>query len=341
MPDITVPVVQGNITEYSLNWPSPHQKSTHELAFSDRFIFVTGQDMDQVAKFDYQGNILAYYHLPKGSAPHGILVDKQNRLWVSLESHGQVVQLDHNGTIVQTIDVRIYPAGSAPINTAPHGIGLDADGLTIWFTGKRTSTIGRIDPDHTVTHFQLNTLAALPIFLSASPDGGMWGTELYGSTILNITKDNLVREFNIPTANSRPIAIIPDPLGNCMWFTEEAGVKIGKIDNRGHITEYTVPALQKNDILASLTFDQEGNLWVQVYVDTHHPEPQGYDYIIQFDKSITSLKDNNLSGVPFVIHTIPSRMSMMHRIKTDAEGNIWFTEMMTDKLGKIVLSKNE
>jgi virginiamycin B lyase len=122
-----------------------------------------------------------------------------------------------------------------------------------------------------------------------------------------------------------------------MWFTEEAGVKIGKIDMDGKITEYPVPALQKNDILASLAFDRDNNLWVQVYVDHNNPKPAGCDYILKFDKSIRDIKGSDLSGIPFSTHTVPSTGTMMHRIKMDDQGNLWFTEMMTDKLGKIRL----
>ncbi|CAN5428019.1 N/A [soil metagenome] len=330
----------GIITEYSLNWPGGLKGSTHELVINERFIFVTGQNMHQVAKFNYKGELLTYFNMPEGSGPHGLLIDKKGRLWVSLEFHGKVVRLNDDGHIVEEIDVQLYAEGAAkPINTAPHGIGLDADGETIWFTGKRTSTIGKINPDWTVEHFPLGTLAALPIFLSAGPDGGIWGTELFGNCILNMSATGALNEYKIPTLNSRPIAVIPDPSAKCMWFTEEAGVKIGKIDMHGKITEYPVPALQKNDILASLAFDHEENLWVQVYVDTNNPTPQGYDYIIRFDKSIRLLTGNDLSGVPFTTHTIPSKMSMMHRIRMDYDGNIWFTEMMTDKLGKISLKK--
>jgi len=336
MPAANGPSTLGIITEYSLNWPGGLHGSTHELVISEKFIFVTGQNMHQVAKFDYNGKLLTYYNMPDKSGPHGILIDKKGRLWVSLEFFGKVVRLDDEGKIVEEVDVQIYAKGAkTPINTAPHGIGLDADGETIWFTGKRTSTIGRINPDKSVEHFELQTLAALPIFLSAGADGGIWGTELLGSYILNISHQGVVNEYKIPTANSRPIAVIPDPSAKFMWFTEEAGVRIGKIDMEGKITEYTVPALQKNDILASLAFDREMNLWVQVYVDSNNPNPPGYDYIIRFDKSIRDLSGNDLSGVPFTTHTIPSKMSMMHRIRMDYDGNLWFTEMMTDKLGKI------
>ena len=156
-------------------------------------------------------------------------------------------------------------------------------------------------------------------------------------TRADISNDGVVNEYKIPTANSRPIAVVPDQCEPYMWFTEEAGVKIGKIDMNGNMTEYRVPALQKNDILASLSFDPDGNLWVQVYVDAANPNPAGYDYIIMFDKSIRQLQGDDLSGIPFVMHTIPSKMSMMHRIRPDHDGNLWFTEMMTDKLGKIKL----
>ena len=329
----------GIITEYSLNWPGDLKGSTHELVMNKEFIFVTGQNMHKVAKFNYKGELLTHYEMPDGSGPHGLLIDAKGQLWVSLEFHGLVARLDDNGNIVEKIDVKIHAKGAEkPINTAPHGIGLDADGETIWFTGKRTSTLGKINPDRSVEHFELPNLSSLPIFLSAGP-GGIWGTELFSSAILHKPQnEEKVKEFKIPTANSRPIAVIPDPDGTSMWFTEEAGVRIGKVDPEGHITEYTIPALQKNDILASLSFDHEKNLWVQVYVDSNNPTPPGYDYIIKIDKSIRDLKTNDLSGVPFVTHTIPSKMSMMHRIRMGLDGNLWFTEMMTDKLGKIALN---
>jgi len=344
MPESDAPATLGNITEYSLNWPGGLKGSTHELVINEDYIFVTGQNMHRVAKFDYEGTLLKYFKMPDGSGPHGLLIDKKGQLWVSLEFHGKIARLNQDdGSIEEEIDVKLYAKGAeTPINTAPHGIGLDADGETIWFTGKRTSTIGRVKSGGKVEHFELQNLAALPIFLSAGPTGGIWGTELFQSSILHITEEGVVKESTIPTSGSRPIAIIPDPSENYMWFTEEAGVKIGKIDMDGNITEYTIPALQPNDILASLVFDRENNLWVQVYVNQSDPIPAGpsYDYIIKIDKSIRSLKGNDISGVSFITHTIPSKMSMMHRIRMDYEGNLWFTEMMTDKLGKITLMKS-
>jgi virginiamycin B lyase len=326
----------GIITEYPLGWEA---KSTHELALNKEYIFVTGQNNHKVAKLNYAGEVVTYYEMPKGSGPHGILIDTKNQLWVSLEFFGKVVRLNDDGKIVDEVDVNICLESGKVLNPAPHGICLDSDREHIWFTGKRTSTIGKFNiVTKKVEHFELQNLAALPIFLNAGVNETIWGTELQGNAILNVNPSGQVSEHIISTSNSRPIGIIPGPTGKYMWFTEEAGMKIGKIDAKGKITEFSVPALQKNDILASLAFDQENNLWVQVYVNQNDPTPEGNDYVIKFDKSIVETK--SLNDVPFLVYYLPSKGSMMHRIKLGKDGNLWFTEMMTDLLGKVTISQH-
>jgi virginiamycin B lyase len=327
----------GNLTDYPLNWPSDQTSSTHELVINEEFIFVTGQKMDMVAKVDYDGNVQDYYKMPPGSGPHGLLIDTQGRLWVSLEFTGAVVQLDDNGNIVQQVDVNMMVIGSSKvINPAPHGIALDATGKHIWFTGKRTSTVGKFNIEtHKVEHYELENLASLPIFLHAGAHNTLWGTELQGNAILKVANDGTISEYTIPTTNSRPIGIIPDPTCDAMWFTEEAGVHVSKIDMDGNITQHPVPALQDNDILASLSFDRENNLWVQVYVDHNNPDPAGPDYLLKFDSSILTATGDAMYEVPYSIHIVPTRHTMMHRIRMDFDGNLWYTEMMTDKLGVI------
>jgi virginiamycin B lyase len=344
-PATNTPSTLGIITEYSLNWPGPAKGSTHELVINNKYIFVTGQLMNKVAKFSYDGKLIKHLNMPDGSNPHGLLINKKGQLWVSFESFGTVARINQEtGVVEEEIDVKLYAQGAAkPINTAPHGIGLDADGETMWFTGKRTSTLGKINPNRTVEHFELPSLAALPIFLSAGVDGGIWGTELNTSSILHKSKDSdLVKEYVIPGVNTRPIAIIPDPdpAAKFMWYTTEAGGKVGKMDMSGNIiAEFAIPAVQKNYILASLAFDNDRNLWVQAYVNQANPVPAGNDYIIRFDKSIRDITNANNMSVASTRYDIPSRLSMMHRIRPDFDGNLWFTEMMTDKLGKITLNK--
>ena len=325
------------VTDTPIDWPGSIEGSTHELAMRGDYVYITGQNMHCVAKMNYDGEF-EYWPMPKGSGPHGIVFDDQGRLWVSLEFHGEVVRLNEKGKIVERISTDIKGHGiRKPINTSPHGLGLDADGKTIWFTGKRTSTVGKINPDGSVEHFQLESLGGVPIYLHAGPDGNMWGTELLTSKILHVTPKGAVSEFDIPTSNSRPIAIKPDPIGDYMWFTEEAGNKVSRINMKGEVDEFSVPATQTNQILAGLTFDSQGNLWVQSYVDQNNPDPAGNDYIIKFDKSILRAPAGDLSDVEITYYKVPTSKTVMHRIKEGKDGNMYFTELKQDKIGKVTV----
>jgi virginiamycin B lyase len=326
------------IPVFHLPWPNGPKMSTHELVISSEYVYVTGQNNGYVAQIGLDGQVHNFFPMldERGQTlgPHGLLLDAQQRLWVSLEFIGQVVRLDENGHIVERINVNMSVEGSKrPINPAPHGICLGVDGQTIWFTGKRTSTIGRINPDRTVEHFEINTLAAMPIFLQAGPGGFVWGTELLGNSILRVDPTGLVQETPIPTKNSRPIGIIPDPSGRAMWFTEEAGRNVGKViigtDGIVRIQEYRVPVLHENDLLGSLSFDREGCLWVQVY------SPVSEDYLVQLYPTLLQIEPDDMPKVEYKIHPLTSHNAMLHRIRMDRAGNLWFTTMMTDTLSKV------
>lgn len=329
----------GNVTEFSLAWPSTAKGSTHELAYNrdgGKTLWITGQNHDHLARVTLDGTA-EFFPMPAGSGPHGMVFDAAGRFWVSLEFAGIVARVGEDGGIQEEIDIRLYAKGAKePINPHPHGLGLGADGKTLWFTGKKTSTVGKINPDCSVEHFELPTIGAVPIYLAAGPDGNVWGTELVGNNIVKVTPDGGITEFTIPTPNSRPIAIVPGPDGQSMWFSEEAGNKVGRIDMDGAITEFPVPKTQDNVILGGLAFDGDGNLWTHGYVSRQSPTPDGPDYIIKLDKAIHSAAPGDLSRVPISYYRVPSRHTVFHRITQGPEGNIWFTELAVDKLGRLI-----
>jgi virginiamycin B lyase len=297
---------------------------------------------------------MTYHHMPNDSGPHGIEFDADRRLWVTLEFAGEIVRLGANGEPDLRYDVRLDcptcakdpkdPAKTPKLNTHPHGMGFGLDGKTIWFTGKSTGTIGKIAPDGKITTYVLKTVGSVPIYVRAGNDGTMWATELVGNAIARITPDGVVKEFAIPTHNSRPIAIVPEPGSNNMWFTEEAGNRVVRITPDGVITEYPVPMTQSNVILAGLTFDNEKNLWLQQYIDQNNPtpanpSPTGGDYIIRIDKSILTTSPADISKVPITYYKVPSTQTIMHRVIQGPDGNIWFTELGVNKVGKVVIAQ--
>ena len=204
------------------NSPRHGGGSTHESAFDPNgrnVLWVSGPSYDQIARVTLDGQA-TYFAMPKGSEPHGLTYDHDGRLWVTFEGTGELAQIDRDGGIALRVDINIYAKGAAkPFNPRPHGVGVGPDGA-LWFTGKLSNSVGRVDAARNVQHFALPTIAAVPIYIAAGPDGHMWCTELVGGRIARITNSGEVTEYPIPTADARPITISPGPDGN-MWFPEE------------------------------------------------------------------------------------------------------------------------
>lgn len=169
----------------------------------------------------------------------------------------------------------------------------------------------------------------------------MWFTELTGNRIgrINKTGRSSLREFVIPTLNSRPIAIVADPLGRGMWFTEEAGNKVGFIGFDQVIVEFPVPKSQSNSILGGLAFDGDGNLWIQQYVnqDPLSGSTNGTDYVIKLAKSALYASPTQLTASNFTFVPVPTQKTEMHRITEGPDGNMWFTELNKNKVGKVII----
>jgi virginiamycin B lyase len=173
-----------------------------------------------------------------------------------------------------------------------------------------------VTQDIKITTYALGTVGSVPIYIRAGNDGTMWATELVGNAIARITSDGTVKEFGIPTHNSRPIAIVPEPGSNAMWFSEEAGSRVARITPDGAITEYPVPMAQSNVILAGLAFDSYKNLWVQQYIDQNNPTPDqpsppGADYVIRIDKSILTTAPADISRVPMTYYKVPTAQMLL------------------------------
>ncbi|CAH6419344.1 Hypothetical protein HVR_LOCUS548 [uncultured virus] len=326
---------------------------THEFVFNPEgtAAYITST-ADIIHRVSLNGNIKSF-KMPPGSEPHGIIFNRKGQLWVTFEGLGQIVHLSDKGKILDEIDVNIYTKTNQKINPHPHGLCVDFDGKTLWFTGKASSSIGKVNTKtKQVEQFQLPTINAEPIYISAGAGGYIWSTELTGNNIARISQAcnpaqldssrdprgsqaGKIKEFPIPTYNSRPIAIIPSPDGKYMWFTEENGHNVVRISVKGEMTKFPVPLTQRNCLLASLTFDREGNLWTQSYIDENNPYPQGPDYIVKLDKNI--LNSNNISCVQITYYEASARNTVFHRISYGPDNKIWFTELHTDNFCKLAV----
>jgi streptogramin lyase len=68
----------------------------------------------------------------------------------------------------------------------------------------------------------------------------------------------VITEYPVPCSCSSPRGITSGPDGN-LWFTEDAGNKIGKVTTSGTFTEYTVPTSGSSPV--GITSGPDSNLW--------------------------------------------------------------------------------
>jgi len=114
-----------------------------------------------------------------------------------------------------------------------------------------------------------------------------------------------IREFAVPTANSRPVGITAGPDG-ALWFTENNTNKIGRITTAGVVTEFAVPTA--NSVPAGITAGPDGNLWFTEF---------GGNNIGRISPT------DNHKLAEFAVLTANSGPN---RITAGPDGNLWFIE---------------
>ena len=130
----------------------------------------------------------------------------------------------------------------------------------------------------------------------------------------------------MPTPNSAPLALTVDRNG-IVWFTESNASKLGRFDpSTDTFTEYKVPGVGD---MWGITVDQSRAVWVTQYSLKGSVSPGGAieaggnGRLIRFNPN-----DEN-----FTVVNIPTPGSFPFRIIPDAEGRLWFTELLGNRIG--------
>jgi streptogramin lyase len=141
---------------------------------------------------------------------------------------------------------RITPSGSMteyaiPTNGSnPAGITVGPDGA-LWFAENASGVnkVGRITTGGSISEYSLPA-DAVPNGIVTGPDGNLWFTSSGGTQqVGRLTPSGAVTEYAIPTSYSNPQAITVGP-GSTLWFAEQQGDKIGRIDGFVQPTTTTI-----------------------------------------------------------------------------------------------------
>jgi streptogramin lyase len=109
-----------------------------------------------------------------------------------------------------------------------------------------------------------------------------------------------------------PSGIVSGPDGN-LWFTENTAGKIGKITTIGAVTEYALPSAGSQPY--SITAGPDGNLW--------------------FAEAAANKIGRITTGGALTEFVLPTANSQPQAIRSAADGNLWFTEAGANKVGRI------
>ena len=124
-----------------------------------------------------------------------------------------------------------------------------------------------------------------------------------------------IREWDVPTANSRPHDPEMAPDG-ALWYTGQVANKLGRLDPKtGEIQEFTMKTEGSGP--HGLAADREGNIWFTA---------NSKAYIGKLDP-----RSGEVTEYPMP----DSRARDPHSLTFDASGNIWFTVQGGNFVGKL------
>ncbi len=141
----------------------------------------------------------------------------------------------------------------------------------------------------------------------------MWFTEYDGNRVGRITTTGVITEFTLPTPNAGAdlIALGPD---NSLWFVEDKVNRIGRVTVTGSITEFPLPAGCED-----VNFDA-GIAWAP-------------NHKLFFTCPLTNQIGKMAISGKVKTFSIPTPNSEPLDIVLGGDGNMWFTEFATNKIG--------
>ena len=253
---------------------------------------------------------------PTPASPHGIAVDANRELWVTLAGANAIARVSGE---LGSARVRLAEYAIPTPNAFPQGIAVRSDG-SVWFAELRGGKIGRLDPANgDIREYSLPDPRSGPVWIAISDDGNIWFTEAEAGRIGVLEPSTgSIREFSIPTPNAVPLSIRRAPDGT-LWFPEHEGNKIGRLDPvTGEIREFPIPTIASGP--ADIAFAPDGSVWFT--------ELDG-GKIGRLDPATGGIREFPLANARTTRTSGPAILAW------GPDGALWFTEMYGNRLGRI------
>lgn len=297
------PNYTGRVSE----WPVPTPKFARDPAPGpDGNIYVSVMYGDKVARFDTKTQTFKEWDLPNGTHPHGLLVDRQGRVWYTGNGNGTIGMLDTgSGKVVEH---------RTPSGGDPHTLVIDDAGGTIWFSVQGGNRIGRLDTaSGKITEYKTH---GNPYGIALDRQGTVWFCEIGGDRLgrLDPTTGKITEMDTGGGSRPRRLATAPDGM---LWVTLYGNGKLLKVDPKEAriVKEYSLPAGSGGGPYA-VTVDGAGIVWAnEINTDT----------VVRLDPASGDMKVVNL----------PTKNEGIRKMVVDAQGRLWYMGSHSGKLGVI------
>ncbi|MDB5042286.1 MAG: putative antibiotic hydrolase [Candidatus Eremiobacteraeota bacterium] len=293
------------------------------------------------ATLTFTPTLVAFYPTPANSFPTAIVAGPDGNLWTAGDRKPggfNILKISTSGTFTgytsaAGADIAVGPDGKlwfggfgggnvSNITTAgvvTDGVALvggSTNGLTVLADGSIwiTDTTGRIvqtSISAPATNVAYPTSANVyPDRIKLGPDGNLWFTEYFGTSIARITTGGAITEFDT-SGGTTNLAVGPD---NNVWFTQRVMSRVGYILPGAPNTVTTFPIPGGGDP-SGIVKGPDGNLW------------------------FTEQKNQKIGRVSttgtFTMIDTPNTTSDVSSITVGPDGNLWFTDY-GGAIGKIV-----
>ena len=297
------PNFAGKVSE----WPVPTPKFARDPAPGpDGNIYISVMQGDRIARFDTKTQQFKEWDLPAGAHPHGLLVDKQGRVWYAGNGNGTIGMLDPaTGKVTEH---------KTPSGGDPHTLVIDDAQKTIWFSVQGGNRIGRLDmASGKITEYKVS---GNPYGIAIDKQGYVWFCEIGGGKIGRLDPANGgISEIDFGHGSQpRRMAVAPN---GTLWVTLYGNGKLVEVDPAAQkvVKEVKLPAGSNGGPYA-VTVDGAGIVWVNEIRD---------DSVVRFNPTNGEMKTVKL----------PSKNIGIRKMSVDAEGRLWYMGSHNGRLGVV------
>ena len=298
--------LSGKVSEFAV--PTP-KFARDPAPGPDGNIYITVMHADRIARFDTKTQKFNEWQLPSGAHPHGLLVDKQGRVWYTGNGNGTIGELDP-----ATGKVRQYKTSWGG---SPHTLVID-DAGTIWFTNQ-SGYLGRLDRDrdgNAAGKIVEYRMPGGPYGLALDKQGNVWVCRMGDDKLGKLDpKTGQISELDMG-AGSRPRRIAAAPDGT-LWVTLYGVGKLAHVDPAPAklIRAYDMPAGPDGGPYA-VTVDGAGRVFAS-----------------EIERDTVAMLDPKTEK--FQVFQLPSKNVGIRKAIVDAQGRLWYMGSHNGRLGVI------